>query len=83
MDGVADNQPTIFQNGMNAGMEKQKNIDELARNWTVCSWWTLPYSSWHNVAYCKNDNPYNVRSVKPDYSTDFEYTPPLQLVAVW
>jgi hypothetical protein len=66
-DGIVENQPTIYQNGMTAGMEKWKNIDEIARNWTRCTW------SWRSNTYCKNEDPDIVRVIKGDYSTSFEY----------
>ena len=69
--GLSENQPTIYQNGFDDGATQQKNIDELARNWTACSWWTRDDS-----VYCRNDNPDRVRTINSDYSIDFEYTMP-------
>ena len=68
--GLSDNQPTIYQNGFDAGATQQKNINELARNWTKCPW------TYDGDTYCKNDNPDRVRIINSDYSTDFEYTMP-------
>ena len=70
-DGIVENQPTIYQNGVTAGMEKQKNIDELARNWTRC---TNYFYSWERIGYCRNDNPDTIAYTDSDYKIIYIYT---------